>query len=175
MNPGKLYLIGPMGAGKTTIGRVLAQQLGLTFLDSDHEIEARTGVSIPTIFEYEGENGFREREEKVIDELTLRDGLILATGGGVVKNPANRQHLSSRGLVIYLQVSIEEQLARTARDKNRPLLQTENPKATLEKLARERAPLYAEIADYSFDTDNKTAKQVVKEILAVIEADRENA
>ena len=163
---GNYYLVGPMGAGKTTIGRLLAQQLGLGFLDSDHEIEAATGVDIPTIFEYEGEDGFRQREEKTIDELTQRKSLLLATGGGVVKNPNNRKNLSARGTVIYLQVSVDEQLRRTSHDRNRPLLQTENPRALLEKMAKERSPLYEEIADFSFDTDNKTAKIVVNEILA---------
>jgi len=157
-----------MGAGKTTIGRLLSQQLGLEFLDSDHEIEASTGVDIPTIFEYEGEAGFREREEKVIDELTQRSGLLLATGGGVVKNPNNRNYLGARGTVIYLQVSVKEQLRRTRHDRGRPLLQTENPRALLEKMALERSPLYAEIADHSFDTDNKTAKHVVSEIMATL-------
>lgn len=163
-----VYLVGPMGAGKTTIGRLLAQQIGLEFLDSDHEIEAATGVDIPTIFEYEGEDGFRQREERTIDELTQRRGLLLATGGGVVKNPNNRNHLSARGAVIYLKVSVAEQLRRTKHDRNRPLLQTENPKAILEKMAGERSPLYEEIADYVFDTDNKTAKQVVNEILTAL-------
>ena len=155
-----------MGAGKTTIGRLLSQQLGLDFLDSDHEIEASTGVDIPTIFEYEGEAGFREREEKAIDELTQRAGLLLATGGGVVKNPNNRNHLGARGTVIYLKVSVKEQLRRTRHDRNRPLLQTANPRELLEKMAAERSPLYEEIADYQFDTDNKTAKHVVNEIMA---------
>lgn len=159
-----------MGAGKTTIGRLLSQQLGLEFLDSDHEIEAHTGVDIPTIFEYEGEEGFRNREERTIDELSQRNGLLLATGGGVVKNPNNRQNLSSRGTVIYLKVSVKEQLHRTKHDKNRPLLQTENPKALLEKMAMERSPLYEEIADHSFDTDNKTARHVVSEILSTLDS-----
>ncbi len=164
-----IYLVGPMGAGKTTIGRLLAQQLGLEFFDSDHEIEARTGVDIPTIFEYEGEEGFRCREERAINELTQRQGLLLATGGGVVKNPQNRRHLSARGTVVYLQVSVDEQLRRTRKDRNRPLLQTDNPRELLEKMADERAPLYEEIADYRFNTDNKATRQVVSDILAALE------
>ena len=157
-----------MGAGKTTIGRLLSQQLGLEFLDSDHEIEGATGVDIPTIFEYEGESGFRAREEKTIEELTLRKGVLVATGGGVVKNPNNRKHLSARGAVVYLKVSVKEQLRRTQHDRNRPLIQTENPREILEKMATERSPLYEEIADYVFDTDNRTARQVVQEILAAV-------
>ena len=117
-----LFLIGPMGAGKTTVGKQLSEALGVEFVDSDHEIQRRTGVDIPTIFEYEGEEGFRNREQAVIAELTTREGIILATGGGAVLRDENRRHLASRGFVVYLRCTPEQQYERTRRDKNRPLL-----------------------------------------------------
>lgn len=172
--PQSLFLIGPMGAGKTTIGRLLSQQLGLSFVDSDHYIEERTGVNIPTIFEYEGEAGFRQREAKAIEELTRRQSIVLATGGGAVTTEENRLNLAARGLVIYLKTSIEEQLKRAGNDKNRPLMQAPDPDQKLQELARQRNPLYLQIADYTFDTDNRTARQVVKKILSSIEEKREN-
>ncbi|MFO8023542.1 shikimate kinase, partial [Thiohalophilus sp.] len=129
-----IFLIGLMGAGKTTIGRQLAQALGKEFIDSDHEIENRTGVNIPLIFELEGEQGFREREAAVIDDLTARDNVVLATGGGAVLYEQNRQHLKERGTVIYLQARVGQLLERTHKDKNRPLLQTADPEARLQAL-----------------------------------------
>ncbi len=159
--PGNIFLVGPMGAGKSTIGRQLARALHLPFEDSDRVIEERTGVDIPFIFEMEGEAGFRRREKAVIDELTARDGIVLATGGGAVMDPDNRRRLASRGLVIYLRTSVDQQLARTARDRNRPLLQTEDPRARLESLYRARDPLYREIADMIVDTDGRSVREVV--------------
>ncbi|HHH46439.1 MAG TPA: shikimate kinase AroK [Thiotrichales bacterium] len=159
--PGNIFLVGPMGAGKSTIGRQLARALHLPFEDSDRVIEERTGVDIPFIFEMEGEAGFRRREKAVIDELTARDGIVLATGGGAVMDPDNRRRLASRGLVIYLRTSVDQQLARTARDRNRPLLQTEDPRARLESLYRVRDPLYREIADMIVDTDGRSVREVV--------------
>ena len=123
-----------MGAGKSTIGRQLAKSLSRTFVDSDKEIEDRTGVDIPLIFELEGEQGFRDREREMIDELSQRNDVVLATGGGAVLDERNRQHLAARGLVIYLQTSVDQQLQRTGRDRNRPLLQTANPRAKLNEL-----------------------------------------
>lgn len=164
-----------MGAGKTTIGRLLAKQLGLCFVDSDHAIEEKTGVNIPTIFEYEGESGFRQREAQIIDELSQQKNIVLATGGGAVTTPQNCTHLAARGTVIYLTVSVDEQIKRAGKDKNRPLMQSDNPRETLTHMARERGPLYESVADYRFDTDNKTARQVVRHILSAIEAPRENS
>jgi shikimate kinase len=160
----RVFLIGPMGAGKTTIGRVLAQNLQLEFVDSDQEIEERTGADIPWIFDVEGEAGFRERELKVIAELTLRDGVLLATGGGVVIKPENRSALAGRGIVVYLHATLAQQVARTGRDKQRPLLQTEDPEQTLRDLMAVRDPLYREIADYIVDTDGLGARTVAQKI-----------
>jgi len=166
--PVKLFLVGLMGAGKTTIGRQLAKSQKLTFIDSDHEIESRTGANIPWIFDIEGEKGFRKRERNVIDELTQRQGIVLATGGGAVLDKRNRAHLSDRGVVIYLHTSIEQLLKRTAKDRNRPLLQTEDPRARLEALLAERDPLYREIADLIVETDNRNIQTTVRAILSGI-------
>ena len=168
--PGSLFLTGPMGAGKSTIGRQLSKQLKRPFHDSDHEIEKRTGVDIPLIFELEGETGFRKREAAVIDELTQLPGIILATGGGAILDPVNRQHLHERGTVIYLHTSVDQQLSRTARDRNRPLLQTDNPRARLEALMKVREPLYREIADLVIDTDSKRVQDVVKQICKYLDS-----
>ena len=160
-----IFLIGPMGSGKTTIGRQLAKALGKTFVDSDHEIEARTGADIPWIFDIEGEAGFRQREQAVIDELTRRQGIVLATGGGAVLSAENRRHLAERGIVIYLRTSIEQQLHRTAKDRSRPLLQNGDPRAKLEELLARRDPLYREIANIIVDTDNRSIRSTVHTIL----------
>ncbi len=162
--PGSFFLVGPMGAGKSTIGRQLARTLKLKFLDTDREIELRTGVDIPLIFEMEGETGFREREIRIIDELTATPGVVLATGGGAILAPENRRHLSTRGKVIYLRTSVEQQLRRTGHDQNRPLLQTPDPKARLEELMQIRAPLYQEIAHITINTDGCRIRDVVSEI-----------
>ena len=161
---GSLFLTGPMGAGKSTIGRQLSKRLKRPFHDSDHEIEQRTGVDIPLIFELEGEAGFRKREAAVIDELTLLPDIILATGGGAILDPANRQHLGERGTVIYLHTSVDQQLRRTGRDRNRPLLQTDDPRGRLEELMAVREPLYRETADLVVDTDGKRVQDVVRQI-----------
>lgn len=154
-----------MGAGKTTIGKTLANQLGMTFIDSDQEIQARTGVDIPTIFEYEGEEGFRDREQAVIDDLTQLDQRVLATGGGAVMRPKNRQHLSARGIVVFLECSPQQQFERTYRDRKRPLIQTEDPLARLQELMEIRLPLYTETADYTVSTEGRSAGTVAKEIV----------
>jgi shikimate kinase len=158
-----------MGAGKSTIGRQLSKQLGLPFHDSDHEIEARTGVDIPLIFDLEGEAGFRIRESVVIDELTQLPGIVLATGGGAILDPANREHLGNRGKVIYLHASVKQQLKRTRMDRNRPLLQTDDPRARLEELMAIRDPLYRGIASVVIDTDGMRVRDVVKKILEMLE------
>jgi len=166
---GSFFLVGPMGAGKSTIGRQLARCLKLKFIDSDREIEIRTGVDIPLIFELEGESGFRKRERKVINELTAKPGIMLATGGGAVMDELNRQHLAARGRVIYLHTSVEQQLQRTAHDRNRPLLQTANPKQRLQELMAVRDPLYREIADWVIETDGCRVRDVVQQLVQKIE------
>jgi len=163
--PGSLFLTGPMGAGKSTIGRQLSKRLNMEFHDSDHEIEARTGVDIPLIFELEGEAGFRKREQAIIEELTRIPDIILATGGGAILDQENRRNLSTRGRVIYLHASVNQQLKRTRRDRNRPLLQTADPRAKLEELMAIRDPLYREIADVIIETDGKRVRDVVRQII----------
>jgi shikimate kinase len=168
--PTRIFLVGPMGAGKSTIGRQLAEALGVEFADSDAEIQRRTGVDIPTIFEYEGEAGFRSRERQVVDDLTQVDHQVLATGGGVVMDPENRRHLSGRGLVVYLYCSPEQQYERTHRDRNRPLLQTNDPRAKLEQLMALRDPLYREVADLVISTEKRSAGAVIRDILRGLDA-----
>lgn len=158
-----------MGAGKTTVGRQLARLTGKTFYDSDHEIEARTGVRIPVIFEIEGEAGFRVRESEMIAELAALPDIVLATGGGAVLDPHNRQILANYGTVIYLRASIDDLLARTQHDKNRPLLQTANPRAKLEALFAQRDPLYREVADIVVDTSRQNINTLVHRLLRQIE------
>ena len=150
-----------MGAGKTAVGRQLASKLGLRFFDSDHEIEARTGVDIPYIFEKEGERGFREREREVIVELTTMTSIVLATGGGAVLDASTRARLHETGTVVYLDASIEQQLHRTGRSPTRPLLMTGDPRTVLTELRAMRAPLYDEIADIRIDTTGKRVGNVV--------------
>ncbi len=154
-----------MGAGKTTIGRRLADLLGWEFVDSDREIEARTGADIPLIFDIEGEAGFRRREKEVIAGLMDREGMVLATGGGAILDPDTRRLLRDRARVVYLKASPEQSLARTARDRRRPLLQTEDPKGRLEALLAERDPLYRETAHLVVDTGGRGIHSVANEIL----------
>jgi shikimate kinase len=163
--PQNVFLVGPMGAGKSAVGRQLGRMLHLDFIDSDDEIEARTGVDIPFIFEKEGEDGFRRRESRVIDELTQREGIILATGGGAVIDPQNRNLLGARGFVIYLYTSVDQQLTRTQRGRERPLLENGEPREILESLMQERDPWYREVADLVVDTDGRKVKAVANEIL----------
>jgi len=164
-SPGKIFLVGPMGAGKSAVGRQLARALHLDFADSDDEIEARTGVDIPFIFEKEGEEGFRRREAAVIDELTMRENLVLATGGGAVIDTQSRNFLGGRGFVVYLFTSVAQQLQRTQRGRERPLLQNADPQAVLDKLMAQRDPMYREIADLVVSTDGRRVNAVVREIL----------
>ncbi|SVB92826.1 uncharacterized protein METZ01_LOCUS245680 [marine metagenome] len=163
-----IFLVGPMGAGKSTIGRHLADELHLDFFDSDQEIERRTGADIALIFDLEGEDGFRKREENVINDLTDKQGIVLATGGGSIVTKAVRNRLSARGIVVYLQTTIDKQVARTQRDKRRPLLQNENPEQVLRDLAEMRNPLYEEVADYIVDTDDQSARAVANQIISKI-------
>jgi shikimate kinase len=167
----RIFLVGPMGAGKSTIGRQLAEALGLEFADTDVEIQRRTGVDIPTIFEYEGEEGFRARERQVVDDMTQLDNLVLATGGGVIMDPDNRRNLSARGLVVYLYCTPEQQYERTYRDRNRPLLQTADPKARLEQLMAVRDPLYRETADLEVSTERRSATAVTRDIIRHMDED----
>lgn len=164
-NKTNIYLIGPMGAGKSTIGKALAQAASLEFVDSDREIEERTGASIPLIFEIEGEEGFRDREAAMIDELTQRNGIVLATGGGAIMRPENREVLKARGTVVYLHAPVSQQLARTAHDSNRPLLQTEDRAGKLTELMRIREPLYRQIADIVIQTEGQGPRKIVNQIL----------
>lgn len=161
-----IFLVGPMGAGKSTIGRELADKLHLEFFDSDQEIERRTGADIAWVFDLEGEEGFRKREETVIDDLSQLQGIVLATGGGSVISDLVRNRLSARGIVVYLETTIDKQVARTQRDRRRPLLQTsEEPRTVLENLAVQRNPLYEEIADVIVQTDDQSAKVVANKIV----------
>lgn len=160
-----IFLIGPMGSGKTTVGRALARKLDVPFHDSDKEIERRCGVDIPTIFDFEGEAGFRDRESRVIDELTQCENIVLATGGGAVLREDNREHLRSRGHVILLLVDVREQLRRIASDTNRPLLQAADPEARLRALMEERAPLYRATAHETVSTDARRMQHVVNRIV----------
>jgi shikimate kinase len=164
-----LFLIGPMGAGKTTVGKQLAEFFHMDFVDSDHEIQRRTGVDIPTIFEFEGEKGFRQRESAVIDELTAREGIVLATGGGVIMRDQNRKLLSARGVVVYLHCSVRQQYERTHRDKNRPLLSTPDPMSTLKELMAVRDPLYRETADIIASTEGRNTQAVVQDVCRLLE------
>lgn len=170
MHNQSIFLVGPMGAGKSTVGRFLAERLGYEFIDSDHEIEERTGVTIPMIFDIEGETGFRQREIAVIDELTQRPNIVLATGGGVVLAEDNRRALRSRGFVIYLRSSVESLVQRTKNDRNRPLLQTGDPETVIRQILEARDPLYVEIADLVIETQQVSVFRVVKHIHETLEA-----
>jgi shikimate kinase len=161
----RVFLVGPMGAGKTTIGKFLAQQLNLQFADTDTEIESRTGADIPWIFDVEGEQGFRDREQQAVEEMTLWDSVLLATGGGVVMRTENRRALAARGFVVYLHATVEEQIRRTHRDRRRPLLQTDDPEQVLRDLMAIRDPLYREIADHVIDTDGCSPRTVAQKLV----------
>lgn len=160
-----IFLIGPMGAGKSSIGRKLSSKLARPFWDSDKVLEQRTGVDIPTIFEFEGEDGFRERESRIIDELSQKSGIVLATGGGAVLQEQNRDWLQTRGLVVYLCAAVNTQLRRTARNRNRPLLHAVNPRAKLMQLFEQRDPFYRQIADIVVSTDNLSIAVVTDGLL----------
>jgi len=161
---GNVFLIGPMGSGKTAVGRHLARVLRFTFLDSDADIECKTGVDIAFIFEKEGESGFRIREKEAIERLTRLESIVLATGGGAVIDADNRRILSERGVVVYLETSIDQQLERTRHARHRPLLNDTDPESKLVELMRRRAALYAEIADFTVSTDARRVQLVAEEI-----------
>lgn len=168
MQKRNVYLVGPMGAGKSTIGRVLAAELHLGFKDSDRVIEERTGADIPWIFDMEGEEGFRDRESAVLDELSKNIDVVIATGGGIILREYNRQIMKASGFVCYLTASIEQLVERTSRDKKRPLLQVENPRQKIIDLVALRDPLYREAADFIINTDRRSPKLVAQEISSLI-------
>ncbi len=165
-----IFLIGPMGVGKSTIGRHLAEMLDKEFQDSDHEIERRTGASIPLIFEIEGEAGFRSRETSILDDLTRKSNLVLATGGGAILAADNRRHLRDRGVVVYMHAPLETLLQRTRRDRHRPLLQTTDRRKTLEEILKTREPIYRQAADIVVETSHRSPASVAREIARKLEA-----
>ena len=165
-NQNNIFLIGLMGTGKTTVGRQLSRKLKMTFYDSDRVIEERTGADIPLIFEKEGEAGFRKREVTVIDELTQQKNIILATGGGAILDAANRNNLINRGTVFYLKSNLQTLIQRTGKDKNRPLLNADEPaEVILKRLLEQRGPLYEETADYVIETANNSIHSVIQAII----------
>lgn len=163
--PERVVLVGPMGAGKSTIGRMLAKELGYRFLDSDRIIEERCGANIPWIFDVEGEDGFRQRETAMLDELSESRGTVLATGGGAVMRRENHPLLRKNAVVVYLRTSIEQQVERTRKDRNRPLLQNDDPEGVLRRLFAVRDPLYTELADIVMFTDRKSPRLVVRQLV----------
>lgn len=167
-HPKNIFLVGPMGAGKSAVGRQLARALHLTFMDSDDEIESRTGVDIPFIFEKEGEAGFRKRESAAIDDLTRIDGVVLATGGGAIVDAESRSRLGGRGFVVYLYTTVDQQFARTNRGRERPMLENGDRRQILESLLEVRDPLYREIADLVVETDGRKVHSVANEIIQQI-------
>lgn len=172
MSKSNVFLVGPMGVGKSTIGRLLAAELHLSFCDSDRVIEERTGADIPWIFDMEGESGFRERETTVLAELAGESSLVVATGGGIVMRPQNCQIMKESGFVCYLTASIEQLVERTSRDKKRPLLQVENPRQKIIELLALREPLYRSVADFAVNTDRRSPKSVAQEIASLVLAAR---
>ncbi|PSF05831.1 shikimate kinase AroK [Marinobacter fuscus] len=162
--PKRVVLVGPMGAGKTTIGRLLAKELGYRFMDTDRIIEERCGANIPWIFDVEGEDGFRQRETAMLEELSSEAETVLATGGGAVMRPENRPLLRKDSIIVYLRTSIEQQVERTRKDRNRPLLQSEDPEAVLRTLFALRDPIYTELADIIMYTDRKSPRLVVRQL-----------
>jgi shikimate kinase len=173
--PGNIFLVGMMGAGKTSVGRVLAKRLGKTFFDSDHVIEERTGVRVSVIFDIEGEAGFRSRERVVIDELTRRDDIVLATGGGAVLSAENCNALRTRGTVVYLRAAVRDLLNRTRHDKNRPLLQTSDPQAKMTAIFEQRDPLYRQVAHVVIETGSPSLASLVNRLEGQLVAYRAEA
>jgi len=168
-NSNLIFIIGPMGAGKTTIGRYLAAEFALPFIDTDAEIEQRSGADIPWIFDVEGEQGFREREAKVLADICGSTVAVIATGGGIVMREQNRNLIHTSGHVVYLHASVEQQLARTGKDKGRPLLNNNNPQAVLAELMQTREPLYRELADVVYQTDDRNPRTTALEIKALLD------
>ena len=165
-----IFIVGPMGSGKSTVGKIIANELFLNFFDTDEEIETRTGASIDWIFDLEGEDGFRKRESKILEEMVQQNSIVLSTGGGIILSETNREHLSSRGTVFYLATPISVQLERTSKDKDRPLLKNGDPGKILEKLHLARESLYEEVADYIVNTEGKSSQEVSEEIIKLVKS-----
>ena len=163
-----IFIVGPMGSGKSTVGKIISDELFLNFFDTDEEIENRTGASIDWIFDLEGEEGFRKRESKILSEMVTKNSIVLSTGGGIVLTEANRELLSSRGTVFYLSTPISVQVERTAKDKDRPLLKNGDPEEILTKLHKEREGLYEEVSDHVVLTENKSSQDVASEIILLV-------
>lgn len=170
MSEKNIYLVGPMGVGKSTIGRLLATELSLTFHDSDRVIEERTGADIPWIFDMEGESGFRDRETAVLADLATGKQLVIATGGGIITRPENIAIMKASGHICYLTASVDQLVERTARDKKRPLLQVENPRQRIVELLVQRDPLYTSAADFIINTDRRSPRSVAMEIASLVSA-----
>ena len=163
-----IFIVGPMGSGKSTVGKIISSELFLNFFDTDEEIEARTGASIDWIFDLEGEEGFRKRESKILEEMVQQNSIVLSTGGGIILSESNRELLSSRGTVFYLATPIAVQLERTSKDKDRPLLKNGDPGKILEELHLARESLYEGVADYIVNTEGKSSQEVSTEIIKLV-------
>ena len=165
-----IFIVGPMGSGKSTVGKIISDELFMNFFDTDEEIETRTGASIDWIFDLEGEEGFRKRESAILAEMVEKNSIVLSTGGGIILSEENRELLSSRGTVFYLATPIYVQMERTAKDKDRPLLKDGDPEAILTKLHKNRQNLYESVADHVVDTENKSSQEVASEIVKLIKS-----
>ena len=160
-----IFIVGPMGSGKSTVGKIISDELFLNFFDTDDEIESRTGASIDWIFDLEGEEGFRKRESSILEEMVKQNSIVLSTGGGIILSDSNREMLSSRGTVFYLSTPISVQIERTSKDKDRPLLKNGDPEEILTKLQKERKDLYESVSDHVIETENKSSQEVASEII----------
>ena len=160
-----IFIVGPMGSGKSTVGKIISDELFLNFFDTDDEIESRTGASIDWIFDLEGEEGFRKRESSILEEMVKQNSIVLSTGGGIILSDSNREMLSSRGTVFYLSTPISVQIERTSKDKDRPLLKNGNPEEILTRLQKERKDLYESVSDHVIETENKSSQEVAYEII----------
>ena len=165
-----IFIVGPMGSGKSTVGKIISDELFLSFLDTDEEIETRTGASIDWIFDLEGEDGFRKRESSILQDMVQKNSIVLSTGGGIILSEENRELLSSRGTVFYLATPISVQLERTAKDKDRPLLKNGDPEKILTKLHKDRESLYEAVADHVVNTENKSSQEVASEIIKLVKS-----
>ena len=165
-----IFIVGPMGSGKSTVGKIISNELFLNFFDTDEEIETRTGASIDWIFDLEGEDGFRKRESKILHEMVQKNSIVLSTGGGIILSESNRELLSSRGTVFYLATPIAVQLERTSKDKDRPLLKDGDPGKILKELHLARENLYEEVADYIVNTEGKSSQEVSAEIIKLVKS-----
>ena len=163
-----IFIVGPMGSGKSTVGKIISNELFLNFFDTDEEIESRTGASIDWIFDLEGEEGFRKRESEILNEMADRNSIVLSTGGGIILSEKNREILSSRGTVFYLSTPISVQVERTAKDKDRPLLKDQDPEKVLADLQKSRQSLYEDVSDHIINTENKSGSMVANEIVKLV-------